>query len=220
MNNAASVIGTIADMSEVLAEVDVDETEIVQVQSGQRAELKVDALPKRVYHGKVTEVGSSGYNRSSQPDVTFFKVKVLLDDSDRHLRSGMSVRAEIETQADKGALVVPIQAVVERPPLGASRGDEIKVVFVVAGGKAHQRKVDTGISDETRVEVIAGLRPGEQVVTGPYRSLRDLRDGDPVRIGAPAPAGGAAGAAGNDSAAGDDRAGADGGRDSGGRGDR
>jgi HlyD family secretion protein len=220
MNNAASVIGTIADMSEVLAEVDVDETEIVQVQPGQRAELRVDALPKRVYHGKVTEVGSSGYNRSSQPDVTFFKVKVLLDDSDRHLRSGMSVRAEIETQADKGALVVPIQAVVERPPLGASRGDEIKVVFVVAGGKAHQRKVDTGISDETRVEVIAGLRPGEQVVTGPYRSLRDLRDGDPVRIGAPAPAGGAAGAAGNDSAAGDDRAGADGGRDSGGRGDR
>ncbi|MBV8200896.1 MAG: efflux RND transporter periplasmic adaptor subunit, partial [Acidobacteria bacterium] len=59
MNNAASVIGTIADMSEVLAEVDVDETEIVQVQPGQRAELKVDALPKRVYHGKVTEVGSS-----------------------------------------------------------------------------------------------------------------------------------------------------------------
>jgi HlyD family secretion protein len=223
MNNAASVIGTIADMSEVLAEVDVDETEIVQVQPGQRAELKVDALPKRVYHGKVTEVGSSGYNRSSQPDVTFFKVKVLLDDSDRHLRSGMSVRAEIETQADKGALVVPIQAVVERPPLGASRGDEVKVVFVVAGGKAHQRKVDTGISDETRVEVIAGLRPGEQVVTGPYRSLRDLKDGDPVRIGTPAPAGGAAGddrSAGTPGAAGDDRGGADGGRDSGGRGDR
>ena len=220
MNNAASVIGTIADMSEVLAEVDVDETEIVQVQPGQRAELKVDAVPKRVYHGKVTEVGSSGYNRSSQPDVTFFRVKVLLDDSDRHLRSGMSVRAEIETQADKGALVVPIQAVVERPPLGASRGDEVKVVFVVAGGKAHQRKVDTGISDETRVEVMSGLRPGEQVVTGPYRSLRDLKDGAPVRIGTPAPAGGAAGDDRAAGAAGDDRGGADGGRDSGGRGDR
>ena len=219
MNNAASVIGTIADMSEVLAEVDVDETEIVQVQPGQRAELKVDALPKRVYHGKVTEVGSSGYNRPSQPDVTFFKVKVLLDDSDRQLRSGMSVRAEIETQADKGALVVPIQAVVERPPLGASGGDEVKVVFVVAGGKAHQRKVDTGISDETRVEVLAGLRPGEQVVTGPYRSLRDLRDGDPVRIGAPA------GAAGGGDSGGDQDKPATGvsggaGRDSGGRGDR
>jgi HlyD family secretion protein len=219
MNNAASVIGTIADMSEVLAEVDVDETEIVQVQPGQRAELKVDALPKRVYHGKVTEVGSSGYNRSSQPDVTFFKVKVLLEDGDRHLRSGMSVRAEIETQADKGALVVPIQAVVERPPLGASGGDEVKVVFVVAGGKAHQRKVDTGISDETRVELLAGLRPGEQVVTGPYRSLRDIKDGDPVRIGAPA------GAAGGGDSGGDQDKPATGvsggaGRDSGGRGDR
>jgi HlyD family secretion protein len=231
MNNAASVIGTIADMSEVLAEVDVDETEIVQVQPGQRTELKVDALPKHAYHGKVTEVGSSGYNRSSQPDVTFFKVKVLLDDSDRHLRSGMSVRAEIETQADKGALVVPIQAVVERPPLGASGGDEVKAVFVVAGGKAHQRQVGTGISDETRVEVLTGLRPGEQVVTGPYRSLRDLKDGDPVRIGTPAPAGGAAGAGADDGgggAGGDkgrDQDRTDGsaggaGRDSGGRGDR
>ena len=217
MNNAASVIGTIADMSEVLAEVDVDETEIVQVRLGQRATLKVDALPRRVYHGRVTEVGSSGYNRPAQPDVTFFKVKLLLDDSDRRLRSGMSVRAEIATQTDKGALVVPIQAVVERPPLaGAARadrgadrrtdgadgadradradrsqeGEEVKVVFVVAGGKARQRQVGTGISDETHVEVTAGLRPGERVVTGPYRSLRDLKDGDSVEIAAPAPAGG------------------------------
>jgi len=227
MNNAASVIGTIADMSEVLAEVDVDETEIVQVQPGQRAELKVDALPKRVYHGKVTEVGSSGYNRSSQPDVTFFKVKVLLDDSNRQLRSGMSVRAEIQTKADKGALVVPIQAVVERPPLGAPGGDEVKAVFVVDAGKVRQRKVDTGISDETRVEVLAGLQPGQKVVTGPYRSLRDLKDGDPVRIVAPAPTGGAGGGRGDggadsgDSGSGDSGgAGNAGGQRSGGGGDR
>lgn len=190
MNNAASVIGTIADMSEVLAEVDVDETEIVQVRLGQHAELKIDALPKRVYHGKVTEVGSSGYGRPSQPDVTFFKVKVLLDDGDRQLRSGMSVRAEIETQADKGALVVPIQAVVERPPLDAPGAEEVKAVFVVDGGKARQRKVETGISDETRVEVLRGLRAGDQVVTGPYRALRDLKDGDPLQVGAPDDGGG------------------------------
>jgi HlyD family secretion protein len=202
MNNAASVIGTIADMSEVLAEVDVDETEIVQVRLGQHGTLKVDALPKHVYHGRVTEVGSSGYGRPSQPDVTFFKVKLLLDDGDRQLRSGMSVRAEIATQTDKAALVVPIQAVVERRPLAAAGGrghghgedagiaEEVKVVFVVASGKARQRQVGTGISDETHVEVTAGLQPGERVVTGPYRSLRDLKDGDPVRIVAPAPGGG------------------------------
>jgi HlyD family secretion protein len=214
MNNPASVIGTIADMSEVLAEVDVDETEIVQVKMGQRGVLKVDALPKRVYHGKVTEVGSSGYNRPSQPDVTFFKVKLLLDDSDRQLRSGMSVRAEIATQAARGTLVVPIQAVVERPPqpaAGTPRGGadaaatdaaatdaatDVKVVFAVAGGKARQRQVETGISDETRVQVLRGLAPGDQVVTGPYRSLRDLKDGDPVQVVPPGQADAAAGSGG------------------------
>jgi HlyD family secretion protein len=229
MNNPASVIGTIADLSEVLAEVDVDETEIVQVQLGQDAVLKVDALPKRVYHGKVTEVGSSGYNRPSQPDVTFFKVKLLLADSDRQLRSGMSVRAEIATQAARGALVVPIQSVVERPPLAAAaaapaaasrsaaRGaaaapaadadaesgshrrpdDEVKVVFVLDRDKARQRQVETGISDETHVQVLAGLRPGERVVTGPYRSLRDLADGDPVQLGTAAGPGGTGAARGS-----------------------
>jgi HlyD family secretion protein len=216
MNNPASVIGTIADMSEVLAEVDVDETEIVQVRMGQRAVLKVDALPKRVYHGRVTEVGSSGYSRPAQPDVTFFKVKLLLDDSDRQLRSGMSVRAEIATQTDRAALVVPIQAVVERPPgAGNGAGGEVKVVFVVAGAKARQRPVQTGISDETRVEVLAGLAPGERVVTGPYRSLRDLKDGDPVKVAerpAGEPADGGAGGSDQDKPAGggDDRGAGDG----------
>ncbi len=223
MNNPASVIGTIADLSEVLAEVDVDETEIVQVRLGQRAVLKVDALPQRVYHGRVTEVGSSGYNRASQPDVTFFKVKILLDDSDRQLRSGMSVRAEVQTQADHGVLTVPIQAVVERQPLaddaapaggkagatGAARsrrgaapaaapagtGEDVKAVFVVAGGRARQRRVTTGISDETHVEIASGLAAGEQVVTGPYRVLRDLKDGDAVAAGPP-PAGGGEGTGG------------------------
>jgi HlyD family secretion protein len=191
MNNPASVIGTIADLSEILAKVDVDETEIVNVHVGQPATVRVDAVPDRVYHGRVVEVGSSGFNRPSQPDVTFFEVKVLLSETGEDLRPGMSVRAEIETRPPASALVVPIQAVVERPPLGADLGvktaaahhekdDEVKVVFVVEKGKAHQREVKTGISDETRVEVLAGLKLGETVITGPYRSLRDVKDGDAV----------------------------------------
>ena len=218
MNNAASVIGTIADLSQVLAEVDVDETEIVQVRLGQRAVLKVDALPKRVYHGKVTEVGSSGYNRTAQPDVTFFKVKVLLDDSDAQLRSGMSVRAEIETQAGKAVLVVPIQAVVERRPLAPAAGagekkrgadaakaadEDVKVIFVVAAGHARQRQVETGISDETHVEIVAGLAAGDQVITGPYRLLRDLKDGDAVTVTTPAESGGEGGSGGGKDGGGD-----------------
>jgi HlyD family secretion protein len=186
MNNPGSVIGTIADMSEILAEVDVDETEIVSVKLGQPAVLRVDALPLKEYHGKVVEVGSSGYNRPSQPDVTFFKVKILLDHPDPDLRASMSVRAEINTAAHTLALVVPIQAVVDREPVGAkdNNAKDVKVVFVVENGKARQREVQTGISDETLVELTSGVKPGEKVVTGPYRTLRDLKDGDVVQVSA------------------------------------
>ena len=190
MNNPGSVIGTIADMAEILATVDVDETEIVSVRVGQTAVLKVDAIPGKEYHGRVVEVGSSGFNRANQPDVTFFKVKILLDDPDADLRDRMSVRAEIHTTSHPGALVVPIQAVVERPekPAGkdgdeeGGKGREIKVVYIFEDGKARQQRVETGISDETHVELRSGVKPGQQVVTGPYRTLRDLKDGDAVRI--------------------------------------
>jgi HlyD family secretion protein len=103
----------------------------------------------------------------------------------------MSVRAEVETRPAADALVVPIQSVVERKPLAdakastaASTGKDepVKVVFVIENGKAHQREVKTGISDETRVEILAGLKPQESVITGPYRSLRDLKDGDAVHV--------------------------------------
>jgi HlyD family secretion protein len=189
MNNSASVIGTIADLSEILAKVDVDETEIVSVRIGQPASIKVDALPNHSYRGRVVEVGSSGFNRPAQPDVTFFEVKILLDETSEDLRPGMSVRAEIETRPAASALVVPIQAVVERtkkPDSPDSNKDEpVKVVFVIENGKAHQREVKTGISDETRVEILSGLKPDETVITGPYRSLRDLKDGDAVHVTTP-----------------------------------
>ncbi len=189
MNNPGSVIGIIADLSEILARVDVDETEIVNVKIGQEAVLKVDAVPDREYHGHVVEVGSSGFNRPQQPDVTFYEVKVLLRDADAELRAGMSVRAEIQTASHADVAVVPIQAVVERPPVrpegkeGTDNEEEIKVVFVIEDGKARQRPVETGISDETHVELRSGVKPGEMVVTGPYRTLRDLQDGAAVYIG-------------------------------------
>ncbi len=196
MNNPASIIGTIADLSEILAEVDVDETEIAYLEAGQEAALEVDALPDREYGGRVVELGSSGFQRPQQPDVTFFKVKVLLDDPDAHLRPGMSVRAKINTAEKAGVLTVPIQAVVERPPLaeeGDDEGeepaanspggdDEVRVVFVVEDGRALQRPVEVGISDATRVEVVSGLEAGEMVVTGPYRSLKKLEHEERVRV--------------------------------------
>jgi HlyD family secretion protein len=198
MNNPGSVIGIIADMSELLANVDVDETEIVQVRMGQEAVLKVDALPNKEYLGRVVEVGSSGFNRPAQPDVTFFKVKLLLENPDEDLRARMSVRAEIKSDHRPAALVVPIQAVVDRKPIAAKEGKtgkagkadasaareqaEVQVVFVIEEGKARQKAVKTGLSDETHIELTSGLKPGEVVITGPYRTLRDLKDGDAVTI--------------------------------------
>lgn len=188
INNAASVIGIIADLSEILAEVDVDETEIVRVRVGQRAKLSVDALPERTFEGRVMEIGSSGFNRPQQPDVTFFRVKLLFESPDADLRPGMSARADIQTAEKKDVPVAPIQAVVRRPPAGAtpsaveSDPEEIEVVFVIADGKAAQRAVETGLADETAVEIVSGLAAGEQVASGPYRVLKDLKDGEAVTI--------------------------------------
>ena len=189
MNNPASVIGTIGDLSELLAEVDVDETEVAFLEEGQVATLVVDALTDREYTGRVVEIGSSGFERPQQPDVTFFKVKVLLEAPDPALRPGMSVRAEINTAEREATLTIPIQAVVDRHPFdaensraSAEEGEEIEVVFVVGeDGEVEQRPVVTGLSDATRIEILEGLDEGEEVVTGPYRDLKELAHGDPVR---------------------------------------
>ena len=182
MNNPASVIATLADLSELLAEVDVDETEIVYVAVGQEAELVVDALPDERFAGRVVEVGSSGFSRPDQPDVTFFKVKVLFAEPGAGLKPAMSVRAEIVTAVHDETLAVPIQSVVQRPPVDDEDDDEIQVVFVAEDGVATQRPVQTGISDATHVEVTSGVAAGDKVVSGPYRTLRDLDDGDAVRV--------------------------------------
>lgn len=195
MNNAGSVIGTIADLSEILARVDVDENEIVKVRTGQNVVLHVDALSRQSWQGRVVEVGSSGVTKANQPDVTYFEVKILLDKPSAELRPGMSVRAEIHTAERPRTLTVPLQAVVERPAKAEAEGtedaeaasgsQEIKVVYVVEQGKAVERPVETGISDATRVEILSGVKAGESVVTGPYRTLRDLEADTAVRIEAP-----------------------------------
>ena len=191
MNNPASVIGTIADLSEILAEIDVDETEVVHLAPGQQVVLKVDAIPDREYTGKVVEIGSSGYAKPTQPDVTFFQTKVLFDSPDAALRPGMSARAEIQVATHADALAVPIQAVVERKPKATGdaaadkKASRVSVVFVVEDGKAKSVPVKSGISDATEVEIVEGLTGGEQVITGPYRALRKLEDGDAVKVTTP-----------------------------------
>lgn len=207
MNNPATKIATVADLSELLAEIDVDENEIVAVELGQPVTVKVDAVPDESFTGKVVEVGSSGFNRAGQGDVTFFAVEVLLDHPDETLRPGMSVRAEIEVATHDDALVIPIQAVVERSPKAEEEtegegdaeggdGDAVaevqtgaqdepemeQVVYVIEDGTAVRHRVETGLSTVTEVEIVSGVDEGAQVITGPFRTLRDLADGDAVEV--------------------------------------
>lgn len=190
LNNAASVIGTIADLSRLIVESDVDEREVAEVAVGQPAEVDVDALPGRTLHGRVTEIGASGAARPGRADVTVFPVEVLLEERESALRPGMSVRTRIRTASESAEVAVPVQAVVQRAaktsatpgPGGDGAADEVPCVFVLAGESARLRAVTVGLSDATYIQIRGGLARGETVVTGPYRVLKDLADGDRVRV--------------------------------------
>jgi HlyD family secretion protein len=200
MNNPGTVLMIVSDMGEILATVDVDETRVTQLSLGQTARVVVDAVGEaKPYSGKVVEIAGSAVQRPGQ-QTQVFEVKVALDTVDAQLRPGMTAKARIETQTAKNVVTVPIQAVMLRPvkeiadaaASGAKKTDEAKkddgqagetkeCVFVVDDGKARLRAVKSGISDETSVAVLEGLKDGETVVTGPYRGLRDLKDGDAVK---------------------------------------
>jgi len=186
------VIMIVADLKRIEAQVDVDETDVVDVKPGQKATIEVDALPDTVLHGRVKEISNTatttGYG--TQEEVTNFKVKVSLLDPPPALRPGMSATVDIITAHHPNALSIPIQSVVMRSPLkekedtlAAPKGNKpVEVVFVIQDGVAHQQRVKTGISSETDIEILDGLKEGEKVVTGSYRELRNLKDGDKVKI--------------------------------------
>ena len=125
---------TIADMSVITAEVKVDETDIVNVQLGQPAEVTIDAIPKKIFHGNVTEIGdnaivrSSGVSTSQQTtaseEAKDFKVVVTLSDAPEDLRPGLSTTAKITTATRSNALSVPIQALTLRTQ-GSDRRSKI-----------------------------------------------------------------------------------------------
>lgn len=187
MNNPGSVIAVIADLSEILVEAEVGETEVVSVRLQQTAKIKVDAIPDREYHGQVVEIGSSAAVRQGAgAGIRYFKVKVSIDDADDRLRPGMTSQVSIVTSSAPNALAVPIQSVVERVP-GAAPDDAAdsdkpkkKYVFLAVDGKASQVEVQTGISDATHVVIASGVKEGDRLITGPFRTLKKLKDGAAV----------------------------------------
>jgi len=208
-NSAASTIMTIADMSIITAEVKVDESDIVNIKLGQPAEISVDAIPNKTFTGHVIEIGNTAILRStglaaststtSSQEAKDFKVVVAMDNPPDEIRPGLSSTAKITTAVRKNALAIPIQALTVRTkgdldtslnkpvnPDAATikaNNEEVTGVFVVtADNKSPFRKVETGISGATDIEVISGLAEGDQIVTGPYQVIRTIKNGAIVKI--------------------------------------
>ena len=174
MNNPGTVLMTIADLSEMEVEVEVDETDVVGVRLGEIADIKVDALPDRVLKGSVTEIGSSAIEKLSatQEESRDFLVKITLDDPPKSLKPGLSASADIITAERKGALAVPISALVlrEKDSPDPSRRDktEEEGVYLLEAGRAKFRPVTKGIIGGLDIEIVTGLGEGQEVIVGPY----------------------------------------------------
>lgn len=209
-NTNGSTFMTIADMSVVTAEVKVDETDIVNVKLGQPADVTVDAIPNKVFKGHVTEVGDQALLRSTgvatsqsttgTEEAKDFKVVVTLDNPSEELRPGLSTTAKITTAHKNNVLALPIQALTIKPEdtkPGSNGGvqaatnpnanaPEIQGVFVLRKDdhgklRVHFVPVKTGITGATDMEVVSGLKEGDEIVTGPYKTLRGLKDNSLVK---------------------------------------
>jgi HlyD family secretion protein len=202
---------TIADMSTINVEVNVDETEIATVDVGQQAKVKVDALGEKEMTATVTQknplaVAKSDTtgglnNRVNTQEAKEFKVtlelKDLTDDVKDKLRPGMSATATITTKTKSNVIAVPLQAIVEKAPPAPSPGPSVassaptpigdkpkeqKGVYVLEkDNKVKFIEVATGITGESDIEVTSGLNAGTEVITGPSRVLKTLKVGDKVK---------------------------------------
>ncbi|HET9191263.1 MAG TPA: efflux RND transporter periplasmic adaptor subunit [Vicinamibacterales bacterium] len=217
MNNAGSQLLTIADMSVLEAEVEVDETDIPLVAIGQEAKVTVDAVEDRTFRGHVTEIGNSPIQTNAQQggqrQATTFRVVVTLDEEVPNVRPGFTCTVEITTSKKQNVTAVPIQALTVREllfdpqgkivreestdrrrrrnadtnraddevPAGHKR-EETEGVFIVADNKAVFTPVKIGIAGEQYFEVLEGLKAGDRVITGPFANVRELADGQEIRL--------------------------------------
>ncbi len=207
------IIMTVADLSQMEVEVEVGERDVVLIHLQDHADIDVDAYPGRKFSGKVKEIANAGITRNqwTESEVTNFRVVVLLDPAELTLRPQMSATVGIKTAFKDKALTVPIQSVTLRRPseLKASqpaegkrprhdkgqngggaeaaqtrREEPVEIVFVLKEGKAVAQEVKTGLSSDTRIEIVDGLEEGTPVISGPYRVLsKDLKNGDDVEVG-------------------------------------
>ena len=217
MNNAGTVLMTLADMSVIQAEVEVDETNVPNVQLGQKAKITIDALPDRSFRGHVAEIGNSPIQAAAGAtgtQATNFKVKVMVDEPIPEVRPGFTCTADITTATRKEVVSVPIPAVAVRELIYDASGQIVKEpktdkkrrgvdaaattsstelkpgqtrketegVFAVRDNKAEFVPIKMGIAGDKYFEVLSGLKSGDQVITGPYNSVRGMSDGDLIKV--------------------------------------
>jgi HlyD family secretion protein len=210
-NAQGSTLMTLADPSVITAEVKVDETDIVNVAMGQPVEVTVDALPGKIFQGKVTEVGDQAILRSTgiatsqsttgTEEAKDFKVVVTLSNPPEELRPGLSATAKITTARRQNVLTIPIQALAMRTPASLKVGASMQTVNAATDGdsppasaqdpgiqgvfvlRSHGSKLEsqfvpvtTGITGATDIEVTSGLKQGDELVIGPYKVLRTLKN--------------------------------------------
>src|SRR6478672_11696996 len=221
MNNAGTVLLELADMGQIQAEVEVDETNVPHVQIGQPAKITIDAIPERTFKGHVSEIGNSPIQTASGAvaagtQATNFKVSVILDEPVPDVRPGFTCTADITTATRKDVVSVPIPAVAVRELIYDASGQVVKEpktdkkrrvaadaapvttsmaelkpgqtrkeaegVFAVREGKAEFVPIKMGIAGDKYFEVTGGLKAGDQVITGPYNSVRGMADDDLVKV--------------------------------------
>jgi len=186
MNNPGTKLLTIADMSVVEAVMEVDETDVPNVKVGQHATVTIDAYPNKTYSGIVTEVGSSPIQRTlgGGTEAVNFEVKIQLENPPAGVRPGFSASADIITDTRTKAIGIPIQALVVREKPGVSKTakpQDEEGVFVNDKGAVKFALVTTGLSGESNIEIVKGLSEGQEIVTGPFKALRELKDGSKVK---------------------------------------
>lgn len=193
-------IMTVAALDEMEATVEVDENDVVLVAVGDTAKIEIDAFRDKTFLGTVTQIGNSAITTGAgtQDEVVNFEVKIRLMEANPEIRPGMSCDADIETETRVDVVSVPIQSVTVRtlPEKGngenngvdttdtTPRNNEpVEVVFVVENNTAKVVPVETGISNDTYIEIVSGLEEDATVVSGSYRAIsKELEDGSKVSV--------------------------------------
>jgi HlyD family secretion protein len=156
------------DMSTMVVDIEVNEIDIGKIRIGGPVEVKLETYPDITFRGTILQIGSLARLKQMQngaaSSIKVFDVTVKIEDTDPRLKPGLTATLDIIIDRQKDALPVPLSAVM-------SRGGE-DIVFVVNAGKVEPRKIISGLSNEHRVMVREGLRPGERVILAPSPSER------------------------------------------------